>query len=503
MGDTIAEKNDVRTDVQVQNLVTDSPDAIIVETTTTTTTTTTTKRVRINTNDKNIDLTEIRMLLNDDADTLPKITNATHASGSHLKSSKKEGNKSDNSKSTKKNRKRSFLSSTQIDSENEEHENMDQPKPNKSLKNDASSELLDVSEIRADQNDLLLGRNINNRRRATHNAISGDTFSQTKKPPKTNSQLMKNRIPVPGSAQHAKYLDDLISENMIPVTTTSNKVKPKPARQSMPKQLDLSAILENSAEVNEALEDDFSDQYAENVPFDDFDDDELALSPRNNLQQILTTDENDKADVTTKRTTVKITKPKQTTKKASKAADVEKPKAPAKAKKTVKEKANKEAKEKKPATRGTRSKAQKPPEEIAMNFNAFDEDTENVVPPSTDTDVSHRTPAEMKTRKLPKDVKVSPIVIYSPTMTGQFKKTADNKVILTKKIIQKSHPQFCQKMLKRFNAKGEFLINAGSTLKYYPSNNDDESSLSEEEKVDYLAVLSKRRQSRLIEEKPI
>lgn len=530
----IDRKMDISTDVQVQQLIKNTQEPFIVETTTTTTTTTTTKRICINSKDKNnIDLTEIQALLNDETDAAHDIDNGPHADDSHLKSVKNGKNHPKSKNKANKHKKHSILSSTKVNqwTESEEEENME-PKTRKSSKKKSSSnskEFSNVSDISLEPSGSASANGIENLPDSTTQMSQPSISSQHKLRPKkyelealrkdskkTSSksagQTVKHKIPE-DAAQRAQYMDDLIHNNIMQLRSRKRKVEEKEIQpvvhHSTPERKDLSAILEDSKEINELsvnyanvtteMKDMLSNHFSNSFPGEGGSGigDKSGPSP---YKYVLPNDNN---------------VGKKEDNKAKTRATNKKPKAKGKQTKETTKSATKENKRAAPKARSTQCKESKPKKTItksdekenhqATNARApivFENDIDDV-PAVPDADIfDDHIPAQQLRHKSPIKI-VDEIKIYSPSQRKKFKKI-DNKIIITKAVVTealKEYPEFCGNVMKRFNEKGEYKVSPMSTLVYIPTK--DETHLANRAgKADILSILqSKRRDSILSETK--
>lgn len=99
--------------------------------------------------------------------------------------------------------------------------------------------------------------------------------------------------------------------------------------------------------------------------------------------------------------------------------------------------------------------------------------------------------------------KKSPIKIYSPSTRGKLRTDADNRLVLTKKMIKKklqNYPQSSQ-LLRRLGKSNEMVVDADSRLIYYPQEHVEYDE--EESNLDFLSFCQKRSKPLLVKEKAV
>lgn len=450
---------DICSDEQIMQLVKNSNEPVIVETTTTTTTTVT-KRICIS-NDANIDITDIRSLLNiGDTSNINAITAPTQPNQADKTKITKQKSAFDFElpKKSISNQNNTLLSSTKIDGSDEKENKIRAEKKTKS------------------HNDNFLSPNLSTIPSAKFFKINEKNTDRKKKvsntiPPKmdaysTRSKNASAKTEIKPTVEKKEYIDGLINEYITSERKLRRKDAKKPkasekakaeateneegTKQSTPETpKDLSAIFETSVErfasppqLDSEFTNDFDDIGQENYNID-LDDGQFQINDAISSKKELKTEKGTK--------TTKNPSDSKISDKKSARKDDRKVKKPTKISKT-----NEKAIAKKLQTIKTELKAE-----------------------------SNR-----------------PIMIYSPSTRGKLKPTADNKLILTKKMIEKKmqkHPNSSRSLLDRMGDCNEMTIDADTRLIYYPETNGD-LNIEESEDIDLLDVLRKQHKGLLVKE---
>lgn len=455
----MSDGGDVCTDVQILKFVQNSREPVVVETKTTTTTTTVTKRICI-ANDANIDITDIQSLLNTNNDTKTNaIPNTAQSNAKHTvtnKTTTANVKGTSNFELSNQNQNQSLLSSTKIDGliEPDEKENICAKKKAKS------------------QHETFLSPNLSKIPTENHFKIKEKNTECKKKekktkPPKMNTYSTRSKKASindeTGAVDKEKYISGLINEYMSlekkPQRNRTKKSTPKgkenkkeqekkPISPVSPK--DLSAIFENSVEGNFSPPQSTKLQTIASSDVD-FDNNEYDISLAD--YQSENTHEDGAIHEGAVHDELKKNKSKRLAANASKSNQ---------------------------STRQTGATKKAEPKQKTAPQNA-------------------RT-SKIKSNMESND-KQAPIMIYSPSARYKLKSSADNKFILTKKMIEKKlkmHPNSAKSMLDRFDEHNEMTVDAESRLIYYPQSNDEESD--EESTDDLLNVLRNQTQPLLVKE---
>lgn len=301
--------------------------------------------------------------------------------------------------------------------------------------------------------------------------------------------------------QQPNYIDDLINQYISLEKKPARKKKPKPpvekpSVQEPPPPFaevpsielhDLSAIYENSIEEEASIATDadtatntetplaapdsissinFADEpAADNVDYDiELDDYQLPLSssvhdsPTNEQLPIDATDVEMPLKQDTKSNRPKRKLLKTTGKKAALPSKIKK-----NASKSVEKIITKVPTTKKATTKAT---TKKPIQSIGS-----DSTTSAINPSTNETTAANIVPESL----IRSTTNYSPIKIYSPSHRTKFRSSADNKLLLTKRVVARklqNLPTPSKKILDRFNKAHP--IDANSRLIYYPNNDGDD-----------------------------
>ncbi|XP_031620732.1 uncharacterized protein LOC116339164 [Contarinia nasturtii] len=100
------------------------------------------------------------------------------------------------------------------------------------------------------------------------------------------------------------------------------------------------------------------------------------------------------------------------------------------------------------------------------------------------------------------NIKKSQIKIYSPSARGKLRADADNRMVLTKKMIEKKLQKYPQssELLQRLGKSNEMIVDADSRLIYYLGENGKKEE-DEANDMDFLSLLQKRSKPLLVKEK--
>lgn len=459
---------DITTDAQIMELMKNSNEPVVVETTTTTTTTTTvTKRICIS-NDANIDITDIRSLLNmGDTSNTNAITAPTQPNQADKTKIKKEKSAFDFElpKKSISNRNQTLLSSTKIDGLFDLDEKENKIRTEKKTKSHNDNFLSpNLSTIPSEKFFKTKEKNTNQSKKKVNNSIQPkmDAYS-------TRSKNASAKTEIKPTAEKKEYIDGLINEYItserklrrkdakepkasgkVKAKATENEEETKQSTPTAPQ--DLSAIFETSVErvasppqMDSEFTTDFDDIGQENYNID-LDDDQFqindAISAKNELK---------------KGGNVKGTK-------------------------TTKNPSNSKTSDKKPSRTDDR-KVKKPTKISKTNEKAIAKKLQTI-----------KTEFKAEPNK--------PIMIYSPSTRDKLKPSAGNKLILTKKMIEKKmqkHPNSSKNLLDRMGDCNEMTIDADTRLIYYPETNGD-LNIEESEDIDLLDVLRKQHKGLLVKE---
>lgn len=446
--------SDVSTDVQVLRLK-NSREPIVIETKTTTTTTTVTKRICI-ANDANIDIADIQSLINDDVQTHAITTTAEFKP-------KSNGKVTSNFDSLKSpiHQIESPLSSTKIEDfgENNEKDSTTTRKKEKK-KNDTNFISPNLSKIPAEKIFKRTATNIDHtlKKEKASNQSKMDSYS-------TRSKKVTAK-PQNDSTGKENYIDGLISKYMTleKKPRQKNTKKPKAKTNETEKdnekgkkpekvdflpavQNDLSAIFENPFEENDLP----MRPVAENASTIDFDggcngyfDDEAADIQPHNVDNLST---------------------KETVKKSSKVSS-----------KTTE--SSQKIKRIKP------SKPLKPSKKNETKQKASSKKIQAIK--STQSKNNNQTP----------------IMIYSPSTQKTLTSGDDNKLILTKDMIEKKmkkYPNSSKSMMERFERFKEMRVDADSRVIFYPESKE-ESDSDDSDDSDILKHLRNQSKGLLVKE---
>lgn len=433
-------------DEQITKIIANTRKPIIVETKTTTTTKVT-KRIFI-ADDTSIDLTDIETLLEIKGNSQPKISiappnaNVITKNVQHYDTSRRATNGT-NLVNEKQNS--SFLSSTKIDNLAEFDEIADC-----CFKTPALEPIPNLSEIKIKQIFETKDKNINKKMPKERSVI-----------PKTAKRARSNTIANKSNSKKGiNYIDGLINEYMTleknPRRKQSKK-QDKEEKETLSKEnsktqcapletKDLSAIFELSTEIETPLP-----EKNQNIStmVDDICNDDYDNEPIDKKLELHNTNQ----PVVGNKSTRKLSK-------TNKDSD--------------------ENKVIKSETRNRRNQNSKKLPKIDRPINAASQKSSN-----NGSNENH-----------------SPIKIYSPSTRGKLRTGTDNRLVLTKKMIEKKlqkHPESSKIMLQRLGHSNEMTIDADSRLIYYP-NNTDESEKDVAKGTDFLSVLQKRCNPLLVKE---
>lgn len=439
---------EVFTDVQISKIIGNSREPIIVETktTTTTTTTTVTKRICI-ANDANVDLTDVQSLL-ECKDTTQKTAKQINAPPKTDDRSKNAPtfvkDTHDTTKKTKDKSDDSFLSSTKIHSltESNEIENLHGEKDTFDDKPQSFSP--NLSKIVFDKKDGNISKKMPKVKSETKET-KNDGRSIRLKAIRNKSNSNKN--------ENNKYIDGLINEYMTLEKNPRHKQTKKREKEEQKKpdcapleSKDLSAIFEQSTEINTSLC--LNPRSPSPIAFDGCELDDYKIRPDNDELHvdgvILNEDRSNKSK--TSKTHNVLTE--QNTKR----------------------------------TRVLKRlpKTSKTSDDLVLKSTVSSGQSESCR--STDG--------------------FTPIKIYSPSTRGKLRTDADNRLKLTKKMIEKKlqkHPNGSKSILQRLGRSNEMTIDADSRLIYYPNENSElENEVTNN--VDFLSVLQKQSKPLLVKE---
>lgn len=469
--------DEICTDIQISKLITNSREPIIVETKTTTTTTTVTKRICI-ANDANVDLTDIQSLLETKENLQTKAIppNADDIS-KNVSTSKKDKRASIDRSSSRKSREGSFLSSTKIDSLTESNDIKDFVCENETLKQKSLSP--NLSKNKSDKYFEAKNKNFEKKTTAKKNSkymeATKDKCSVRSKTDKNRSNINKDN----------KYIDSLINEYM---TLEKNpKRKPSKKREKVEKKeekkekkeeekkeeneekkktkkktecappvelKDLSAIFEQSTEFESPFRP--RPKSLSPIQFDGICNDDYDIGPVENQPEF--PNEDDELHMTGVLKVENSTNKRKMSDK-DKVSDTE-------------------------TSKKSRHISKKQPSDHKLK-NA--------------SSTKHTEPSKQSANKRSNESH-SPIKIYSPSTRGKLRTGTDNRLVLTKKMIEKKlqkHPSSSEKILQRLGNSKEMMVDANSRLIYYP-NKIDENEVAND--IDFLSVLQKRRNPLLVKE---
>lgn len=488
-----------KTDVRLSKFMSKSRENIVIETKTTTTTTTVTKRIRI-ANDANIDLTNIHALLDMDEKTgaigenVDVLPNANDISKKAIV--KRASKSSPNASQIPLNRKnQSFLSSTKIDGFDENsvfHESNKKRSisPNLSKKNPDAKHFKGTNK-NSNQTVKTMAK-ISKKNLPTDNTEKKkDKLTNVKKDAKRSTRSKKS---INNSKDNSKYIDGLINQYMVleknprknDIKSINTTEKSKKQRNETPPAIaskDLSAIFEISGEIfvdspvqSKRRRSDRNSTKTTKKSSIDFRginndiDDEYYIPPFNNhspsISPIEPSNEPDSkgASKDTKRKriedfidTEKSKKPERNSKKPIEIKKSVESKKPVDTKKSIEKKKSVETKKsietKKPID-------MKKPIEIKK-------------PIETKKPLKRLQSSDGKSKI--SNENMSPIKIYSPSARGKFHTDIDNRLVLTKKMLEKTlqeYPKSSKSMLKRLGQSNKMTVDANSRLMYYPSKDD-------------------------------
>lgn len=441
---------------------------IVVETKTTTTTTTVTKRICI-WKDANVDLAEIQSLLeNDNANTKattsikPPIADDTTNENTLIR--KRGAKNHSDSVKRKENPNQSLLSSTKIDDFAESNEKKHFLDENQTPFQRASILSPNLSKI--NKHFEVSNRNVKNKaKKATvkknvkkmQTAAESDSNQRSTRSKTTASKVSTD------SVEKSDYINSLISEYMTLDRKPRRKLPPKkvdtapvkPAPLPPLEQKDLSAIFENSDEDEDSpMREPFS---VSPIHFDGANNDydySATMDDQSPVHNQCSSAETSTDEMPAIETAKENNKNKQNKRKfpkstgESKLSDAKTVKKSRKTSKTV-----------------TTTKATKPKQ-----------------------NQTHEQ---------------SPIMIYSPSHRGQLKFGADNKLVLTKKMIEnklRNNPGSSQSMLGRLGSSNEMTVDANSRLIYYPNANEQSDDEIVSDEVDFLSIIASKKKPLLVKE---
>lgn len=456
--------DEICADAQIIKLFPNPRESIIVETKTTTTTTTVTKRICI-ANDTNVDLTDIQSLLEikDNPQTKTKTNQRTVPPNADdiSKDVPKDRHTTNGTNSTKEVRGKkpndSFLSSTKIDDLTEESNKIGKLLCEKDTF-DQKSQV--HSPLRIKNKSYFTPKDKNTDKKMAK------VKKVTEKKKGKSSIRLKTISNKSNNSKDNMYIDGLINEYMtlekIPRKQTKEKEKvEKKQEKEVEKKTecpsiepkDLSAIFELSTEIESPLR--TSVQNLSPIEFDGICKDDYDIGTINDQSEFLHADELPMEDI---------------------------PKENRKSKRNI-SKLDNVSNTKINKNRRQIVKKQKEPK-IDKTRNA-----------------SFANASEQSTSKRCNE-HYSPIKIYSPSSRGKIRKGTDNRLVLTKKMIEKKlhkHPGSSETMLQRLGHSNKMTIDANSRLIYYP-NNINESEKEVASGVDFLSVLQKRCKPLLVKE---
>lgn len=444
---------EVLTDVKISKVHGNSREPIIVETKTTTTTTTVTKRICI-ANDANVDLTDIQSLL-ECKDSTQETVNQINAL---LKTDDRSKNAPTFSKDrhhttnkTKDKSEDSFLSSTKIHclTESNEIENLH---GEKEIFDDTpqsfSSNLSKIVFEKKDKNISKKMPKVKSEKKETKETMNdGRSIRLKSLRDKSNSNMNENN----------KYIDGLINEYMTLEKNSRHKRTKKREKEEKKKEekkpecaplesKDLSAIFEQSTEIDSPLR--LNQRSPSPIAFDGFELDDYKIGPDHdepNVDDVIL-----EGDCSNKPETSKTHK-------------------------VLTEKNTK------------RTRVLKRLPKISKKSDAL---------LLKQTELSKQSEICRSTDGL------TPIKIYSPSTRGKLRTDADNRLKLTKKMIEKKlqkHPNGSKFILQRLGRSNEMTIDADSRLIYYPNENSEFEN-EDTNNIDFLSVLQKQSKPLLVKE---